>query len=128
MIRSTGLTLVEVMIAVLVLGVGVLAAAGLQTSALQATRSAQATQQLASIARSELDVARGTRYGQTEPETNACTTRPTGCHVDVAPCTVSGGGSLDCTLALVATPDAHLVTVTVAADTRSVRVQTVVLR
>jgi len=125
---TAGLTLVEVMIAVLVLGVGVIGAAGLQATALNATRTAEATQRLAATARSELDVVRGMAFTTSEPTTTHCVTSATGCTVHVLPCLVAIDGSLDCTLGLVAAPAAHAVTVTVRANDAELRLRTVVLR
>lgn len=56
---KSGLTILEVVIALLVLVVGVLAVAGLQASGLQASRTARALQNMNADARSELEVWRG---------------------------------------------------------------------
>jgi len=126
--RTAGLTLIEVMIAVLVLGVGVIGAAGLQATALNATRTAEATQRLAATARSELDVVRGMAFTTTEATTTNCVTSATGCTLAVLPCFVASGGTLDCTLAMVSEPAAHAVVVHVVENDRELRLRTVVLR
>lgn len=111
--RQLGLTLVEVMIAVVILTVGVLAAAGMQTSGLQATRVSKAVQELNSTASTEMDVWRGSYLSSTTPEKRVCLTTGGACEVEVLPCALSGS-SLDCTRASVSTPVAHVVTVRVS--------------
>lgn len=108
--HQLGLTLIEVMIAVVILAVGVIAAAGMQTSGLQATRVAKAVQELNSAATTELDVWRGSYLSSTTPEKRVCLTVGDDCHVEVLPCVLSAS-SLDCTRASVTSPVAHVVTV-----------------
>ncbi len=111
--RQLGLTLVEVMIAVVILTVGVLAAAGMQTSGLQATRVAKAVQELNSAASTEMDVWRGSYLSSTTPETRVCLTTDSSCEVEVLPCALSAG-TMDCTRKSVPAPVAHIVTVRIS--------------
>lgn len=125
---QAGLTLVEVVIALLILVVGVLAVAGLQASGLNATRTAQAMQRLNTTARSEVDVWRSAAMTNEAPLTRSCATTGTGCVVEIRPCVVTGARDLDCGVASAAVQAAHAVTVTVTDDEREVVLRTVVMR
>jgi prepilin-type N-terminal cleavage/methylation domain-containing protein len=108
----SGLTLLEVVIAVAVLAVGVLAALGLQGTALNATGRARASQEVSKLAQAELAIRREMTLA---PVTNqACRTIvPTGygCTVTVSACSLASS-TFSCT-GTIATPVAHFVTVNV---------------
>lgn len=112
----------------MILAVGVLAAVGLQASALSATRTAEAVKTLNATARSELDTVRGRILDQAAPVTQTCVGDAAGCSVEIRPCRVDGGGTLDCTLGTVAEPTAHAVIITASDGERDVVLRTVVLR
>ena len=61
MVEKSGLTIIEVVIAVSVLAIGVLAMAGLQSSSLQGTRDASINQEIANLAYLELELQRSFR-------------------------------------------------------------------
>ncbi len=123
---SSGLTLVEVVIALLVLAIGVLGAVGLQASGLTATRTSQEMQRLNAAARSELDVLRGAPMPYTSFQTRSCPTLAEGCTVEIRPCAVVGS-DLDCGRGSVAEPAAHAITLVVSEGERSVTLNTVVV-
>ena len=123
-----GLTLIEVMIALLILTVGVLAAAGMQATALGATRTAEVVQTLNAAARRELETARGRTIDATLPTALACGSGAAGCGLEVRPCLIDSAGALDFPLSLVADPVAHAITVTATNGARSVALRTVVMR
>lgn len=124
---QAGLTIVEVVIALLILTVGVLAVAGLQSSGLRATRTAQVLQQLNAGARSEIDVWRGAPLPYLTPQTRSCSAAEGDCSVEIQSCVVSGSG-LSCDLTSVAEAHAHAITVSLTRDTKNVTLRTVVLR
>lgn len=125
--HGLGLTLVEVLIAVALLGVGVLAVAGLQVTGLRASRTARVMQQLNSVAVVELDAWRGAKLETQEPLRASCaTTADDGCSVEVLPCIVSGP-DLVCDGRRVTEAAAYAITVTVRADASAVELRTVVL-
>lgn len=128
---DAGLTLVEVVIAVLILAIGMLGAAALQGSGLNATRTSQEIQELNAEARSELDARRLqlTTTTFSNHTTGAClVTGDFACTVEIRPCRVIGA-SLDCSAAVapVPAPAAHAVTVTISTGQNDVTLQTVVL-
>ncbi len=90
---SQGLTLIEVLIAIVVLAVGVLAAASMQTSALSASNRARVAQELTNTARTEMERQREfARPGiDPAPECLSKNALPSGytCTVTVAPCRIT---------------------------------------
>lgn len=130
MIRNRGLTLVEILVAILILAVGVLGAMYMQTTGLQATRTSQVIQALNADARSQLDLMRLrlARETWTAQTTGGCNiSGASECSVTIQPCTVSSG-QLDCSLATVSDPAAYHVTVTVRAEGDQLELDSVVLR
>jgi len=123
----TGLTLIEVMIAIVVLAVGVLGAAGLQASALNATRTAEIVKQLDATARSELAVLRGQYLHVNEPVVRPCGREPVGCTVEIRPCLLDMAGDLDCTHAIVIDAAAISLTVSATRGDRNVTLRSLVL-
>ena len=126
--NRAGLTLVEVLIAVLILGVGVLGAAALQANGLRATQTAQVMQDLDAEARSAVNALR-VRYASevvTVPGFHDCGPGYLNeCNFEVRPCVMSGG-QLDCTVSSAAEPDAQAIVVTVARLDRELSLSTVV--
>jgi prepilin-type N-terminal cleavage/methylation domain-containing protein len=114
----SGLTLIEVVIAVAVIAVGVLAALGLQSSALSATGTARASQEVSKLAEAELAIRREMTLA---PVTQPCrATVPAGytCTVTVSACSL-GSGTFSCG-GTIAAPVAHFVTVSVTGPRSSV--------
>ncbi len=129
MIRPQGLTLVEVLIAILILAVGVLGAMLMQTTGLRATRTSQVVQSLNSDARSQIDLMRLRLATEvwTQPMTGGCDiTGSSTCSVEIRPCIVTGG-QLDCNGSSVSQPAAHAVTVNVSQQEHSLELSTIVL-
>ncbi len=117
MTRQAGLTLVEVMIALFILAVGVLAAFGLQANSLRGTRTAVVGQDLANIAESELQLQREfERHVTTVVIGETCRSASYddgfSCQVDVFPCSLSAG-SIRCVNGSVSTAVARQITVRV---------------
>jgi len=121
-----GLTLLEVLVATLLLGVGVLAVARLQVTGLHASRTARILQQLNTAAVAEMDAWRGSKITTAETERVSCATHTGGCSVEIRPCSMSGP-DLVCGEGPVSEVDAYAITVTVEADGRSVELRSVVL-
>lgn len=130
--QHEGLTLVEVMIAMVILAVGVLAVFMLQATSLRGTRTAVVSQTLTNMAQSELQLQRefsrhvsATVTGETcrsiaDDEENFT------CEVRVYPCSLSGG-ALQCRTGSVTDADARQITVIITGrDGASVEVSTVV--
>ena len=115
--RSDGMTLIEVMVAIVIIAVGILAAASLQTTSLRASSNARLSIQLTELAQNELDVKRKTVYTDEESIHPDCSTTMPGsysCKVTVAPCTSTSLGTLNCANSLITTtPAGHYATVTV---------------
>ena len=93
--RSSGLTLLEVVIAVAVLAVAVLAVFALQGTALRGTRGAVLSQEMANLAQSELQLQREfSRYVSAPVHGESCRSGlPSdafACTVDVLPFEMSG--------------------------------------
>lgn len=91
---SSGFTLLEVLVAIVVLAVGVLAAASMQTSALSASNRARVAQEITNTARTEAERQRQfVRSGTSPaPASPACLSAvPTGytCTVAVVPCRIA---------------------------------------
>jgi hypothetical protein len=109
--------LVEVMIAVSVLAIGVLAVFLLQASALRGSRSATITQEMSNIAQSELQLQREfSRHVMAPVSGESCRSVGTlvgfTCHVDVYPCDLASG-TITCRNSSVTTAVARQVTVVV---------------
>lgn len=122
-----GLTLIEVVIALLILVVAVLAVSGLQASSLRATRTSQIVQDLNGTARAELEAWRASSISYTSIANPSCALEPgEGCSVEVRPCAFSSN-ELDCGAGTVTHPVAHAVTVTVERDDASVTLGTLVM-
>lgn len=101
-----GLTLIEVLIAIVVLAVGVLAAAAMQTTALRASSDAKAIQDVTEFAEREIELL---RQSEPSPGTKDCSKSPYTCTAVVRACQLS---SSNLTCAGTGT-DAHQITVTV---------------
>jgi Tfp pilus assembly protein PilV len=117
--HTSGLGLVEVLIAIVILAVGVLAASGLQTSALKGTRTAKISQTLSNLAQSELQLQQGFVRSVDDPtkgETCRSTSSAEGfscSSVNIYPCELSSG-ALTCKDGSVSNPVAWQITVVVA--------------
>lgn len=129
---GSGLTLVEVIVAMAILAVGILAVFMLQATSLRGTRTAAASQTLTNMAQSELQLQREfSRHVRSPVRGETCRSLADGddrydCEVRVFPCELVGG-SLVCRNGDVATADARQVTVIVTArDGASAEVSTVV--
>ena len=93
----TGLTLVEVVIAVAILAIGILAALAMQSTALQSTRRMTVAQAFTKIAFTELDFQRSVFTTTSAPAPGSCVGRLTGadaasgfeCEVVVTDCVVT---------------------------------------
>jgi type IV pilus modification protein PilV len=123
--QNKGLTLIEVMIAIMVIAVGVIAAAGLQATALKNTAKAQAINEVTKIAENELAYQRSFDPDDLNCQTSipsgySCTTSLTGCAMQA--------GALTCNEAIAA-PIAFQVGVTVS-DTRgnNISLSTIIAR
>jgi type IV pilus modification protein PilV len=95
--QMSGLTLIEVLVAMMLLSVGVIAAAALQGTALRASSKATRIQAVTKIAEAELDYRR--QVDLSETETANCETHNDGCTVVITPCDVvvtSSSASFDC--------------------------------
>jgi prepilin-type N-terminal cleavage/methylation domain-containing protein len=124
--HQSGMTLVEVLLALLLFGVGALAIAGLQVTGLRASQTARAVQQLNAIATTELDAWRGTRITFTEAHTGSCATRAAGCTVRILPCTTSID-ELACSSRPAGPITAYAVTVRAEVEGRDLEIQSVML-
>jgi type IV pilus modification protein PilV len=97
-----GLSLVEVLVAILLLAIGVIAAAGLQGTALSASNKASRIQTVTKVAESELDYRRQvdfTMIDLTETTTEVCGTGAEHCTVTIKACDVvvaANSASFDC--------------------------------
>jgi prepilin-type N-terminal cleavage/methylation domain-containing protein len=92
-----GLSLIEVLVAILLLSIGVIAAAGLQGTALSASNKASRIQGVTKAAESELDYRRQIDLEGIESE--PCETGAEHCTVVVTPCDVivsANSASFDC--------------------------------
>lgn len=130
MTRRNGLTLVEILIAILILAVGVIGAMLMQTTGLRATRTAQVMQDLNADARSQLDLMRLRLASEiwTSPTSTGCDIRGTStCSVEIRPCLVAAG-TLDCQVASTSDPAAHAVRVMVSQSENELVLDSIVLR
>lgn len=125
--KSTkGLTLIEVLIAIVILAVGVLAAAAMQTTALRASSDAQVIQGITRLAEGEIAYRRQVNLTVSPGNSTVCPialTFPTGysCQIAIRPCqlvitaTTPPTATMSCpTTGSVSSTDAHQITVTVA--------------
>lgn len=123
---ARGISIVEILVAIVFLAVGALAALGLQVSALRGSGTAESIQTLTRIAESELLYRRGVdEAGALLANPGTCRVFvPAGftCAVDVTPCALASGAAY-CDGVAAADAVAHEVTVT----TGSARGQQVVL-
>lgn len=113
--RRNGLTLVEVLIALVVLGVGVAAAAQMQAASLRFSRQAEQIKTATQIAEAEVEWRRQTEL-ELGDDLDCASYRPDGydCVVDVEPCNAVGTElTLTCAYGLVS-PVAYRITVDVA--------------
>ncbi len=112
--KNQGLSLIEVLVAILLLAIGVIAAAGLQGTALNASNKASRIQTVTKAAESELDYHRQIDLEGVESE--PCTTGAENCLVTVTPCDVivnASSASFDCSATIT---DVKAYRVTVAVD------------
>jgi Tfp pilus assembly protein PilV len=113
-----GISIVEILITVVLLGVGALAALGLQVSALRASGTAESLQTLTRVAESELQFRRGIeRGGATLADAGTCRVfvpDSMTCAVVVTPCALASG-ALTCSGVAAADATAHRVQVTTTA-------------
>ena len=129
---SAGLTLIEIIIALSILSIGVLAAASLQGSALSASNRARVIQEVTNTARTEVERQRQfarTGTGPAAASPGCLSTAPAGytCTVTVVPCRIVSN-ALSCGTGT-APVVADQVTVTVVGpQASSVELQTVVAR
>lgn len=131
---TAGLTLVEVLVALVVLAVGVFAMVGLQGTSLTANRTARLVQELNAAARSELDVWKASAPPGADIQTRSCTLHAHGsinvdeCTVRFKYCQADGvGRSLSCTAHKPARTDAYLVEVDVSKNGRNLTVSNVMV-
>lgn len=127
--KQQGLTLIEVLIAVMVLGVGVIAAASMQTTSLKASSTARIVQEVTNAARTEMELQRKQVRGSLSAAPEPCLSNPSyKCEVVVVPCRLISG-VLSCSMAQSGTVVADQITVTVVGPQASeVRLDTVVAR
>src|SRR5690625_2375403 len=128
--RDAGLTLLEVIIATLILAVGVIGAAALQSTGLQASRTASIIQQLDADARSAVSELRVqyADYAGTEARTWDCGTGyDSACSYELRPCSYSAAG-LDCSHGTVVEPVAYGITVRTSREDHEVVLSTIVMR
>lgn len=97
---SGGLTLIEVLVALAVVAIGLIAVAGMQTTGLRGTRSATETQVMSNIAHSELQLQRVfDRHVSGAVTEETCRSGGYGeqyeCRVNIYPCELSSA-ALDC--------------------------------
>lgn len=113
--RSEGLTLVEVLVAVMVLTIGIIALVQLQAASLRNTATAEAINRTTRLVRGELEWQRQTALEPDELECSALVPEDfEGCVVVVEPCALvfleSGGGDFVCGAGV--SPSSYRVTVT----------------
>lgn len=114
---ARGLTIVEVLVALVILGVGVMAAAQLQATSLRFTSQAELIKTSTQVAKSEVEWRRQTEL-TTGSSLTCASSVPEGytCEVDIVPCNAVGSPpSLTCAPLLV-NPVAYKITVEVGGD------------
>lgn len=114
--NRAGLSLIEVLIAIAILGVGILALAQLQTASLRNSALAESINRATRLARGELEWQRQTALDPGEIDCSALVPDDFGeCRVDVLPCSLEfasgGGASLVCGASV--SPSTYRVTVSV---------------
>lgn len=130
---SAGLTLLELLVAIVVLAIGVLAAASMQTSALSASNRSRIAQEVTNTARTEAERQRQfVRFGTAPaPPSPVCLSSvPSGytCTVTVAPCRIVSG-ALTCMTTATGPVVADQVTISVSRPQNSpVLLRTVIAR
>ena len=109
---NRGLTLVEIMVAVVILAVGVLAAAAMQTTSLGLSGSSESKQEVVRLAQTELKLQRNVDHATTTSST-CLSTLSSGysCAVARTSCELVSG-NINCSSS-VSSPQAHQVSVTV---------------
>ena len=109
--QQTGLSLIEVMIAIMMIAVAVIAAAGLQGAALKNTAKAQAVNEVTKIAENELSLQRQSDSGDTTCSTDV----PSGytCSVSYVPCRIQSG-AMTCSSTVTSGVRAYQISVSVA--------------
>lgn len=128
---SSGLTLIEVLIAIVVLAVGVLAAASMQTSALSASSRARIAQEVTNTARTEMERQRQVVRSGISPASLECLPTSPSCTVTVAPCrivTSSGTPALSCTTGTGPVVADQVIVRVVGPQSSTVELRTVVAR
>ncbi len=125
--RISGLTLVEVLIALSLLSIGILAIAHMQLTGFTATRASTDIQQLTNAARSELELWRPVlpSAAYSEPTQDYCRTIWEPCSVEIRPCVIINE-VLDCNQEPVIQPVAHAITVTIGTNDRSTNLHSIV--
>lgn len=124
--HMSGLTLVEALVAIAILGVGILALAQLQAASLRNSALAESINRTTRLARGELEWQRQTALDPGDTSCSALVPADFGtCRVDVVPCALvfddDGGAELECGPSI--SPSTYRVTVSVDGP----RGQTVVL-
>jgi len=124
-----GFSLLEVLLAVVILGVGILGAVSLQTTSFRSTGDATRREQAMTIARTELDYQRGLSATSRLTGTRSCrssTTSGMTCTVTVTPCVMNvTTGALTCPTTATSIIDRVSVTVTWPSN-KSVTLQSLV--
>jgi type IV pilus modification protein PilV len=113
--QQRGLTLIEVMVAMILISIGVIAAAALQGTALKNTSKAQAVNEVTELAENELEWQR-----QSDASASTCESDiPSGytCTLTIVPCTIQSG-AIVCS-ASTTSPKAYQMTVTVTGSQQS---------
>lgn len=113
--KARGLTLVEVLVALVVLAIGVVAAAQLQAFSLRLSSQAEILKTSTQLAEGEVEWRRQTEvFTGTDMSCESSTPEGFGCSVDVEPCNAVGASlTLTCAPGLV-NPVAYLISVTVS--------------
>jgi|GEM_PF-6259084 len=113
---QAGFSLLEVLLAVVILGVGVLGAVSMQTSSFRSTGDAARMERAMTIARTELDYQRGLNAATRLTGTRSCqsgTDSAISCSVTVTACTIDAPtGTLTCPVTGTSNIDRVSVTVT----------------
>lgn len=119
--KNKGFTLPEVMVALGIFSIGMIASFGLQISGMHTSRKTEKIKTMTEIASSELEIKR--QYFRDHVDTSStgqtCDSNYTdsgyGCIVSVQPCSFTGN-SITCANGVTSSPVAHYITVTVSAS------------
>jgi prepilin-type N-terminal cleavage/methylation domain-containing protein len=115
--KNNGFTLPEVMVALGIFAIGMIASFALQMTSLSVSRRTEQVKTMNALATSTLEVKRQElRKNVTLSSTNqTCATTPSGytCDVEVKPCSLSGS-TISCSTTAVANPVGFYVTVNVS--------------